>query len=107
MRKHDDNTYSRCGMNKHWARSCYMPKHFVDLYQAFIKGNGKRFETHSAKNIYKKANIEINNVLIKDIPIAPINDISFAPMEAKSLEVSDFFEDLDDKEKSSAWWKRT
>ena len=52
-----------------------MPKHFMDLYQAFIKGKNKIFETHSAENAYEEANIKDNNALIKDIPIAPINDI--------------------------------
>ena len=42
----------------------------------------------------------------KDILIASINDIHFARMKAKSLEVSDFFDNLDDKTKSSGWWKR-
>ena len=42
----------------------------------------------------------------KDILIASITDISFAPMKAKSLEVSDFFEDPDNKAKSPNWWKR-
>ena len=67
MRKHDDNTYSRCGMNKHWARACCMPKHFVDLYQAFVKGKRKRFETHYIENAYDATNIKVNNALVEDI----------------------------------------
>ena len=68
-------------------RACHTPKHFVDLYQASIKENGKRFETHSAKNAYEEANMKVNNALIEDIPIALINDIPFAPMDAKPFEV--------------------
>ena len=106
MRKHDDNSCPRCGMNGHKARTCHTPKHFVDLYQVSIKGNGKRFEIHSTKNAYEEANIKVNNALIEDIFIAPINDIPSAPMEAKSLEVLNFFDDPDDKAKSLGWWKR-
>ena len=102
MKKHDDNAYSRCGMNGHWVCACRIPKHFM----ASIKGNGNKFETQSTENAYEKANIEVNNALIKDIPIASINDIPYAPMEVKSLEDSDFFEDPDDKAKSLSWWKR-
>ena len=94
-------------MNGHWVRACCTPTHFVDLYQASIKGNGKRFEIHSTENAYEEANIEINNVLIEDITIVPINDTHSTLMEEKSPEVLDFFDDLDDKVKSPSWWKRT
>ncbi|XP_021813400.1 uncharacterized protein LOC110756299 [Prunus avium] len=36
----------RCGTNGHWARVCRTPKHLVDLYQASIKGKGKKVETY-------------------------------------------------------------
>nr|GMD93276.1 F-box/kelch-repeat protein At1g30090-like [Ipomoea batatas] len=41
----------RCGMTGHWERVCHTSKHFVDLYQASLKG---------------KANIESNNVFMED-----------------------------------------
>ena len=53
MRKYDDNVCSCCGMNGNWVCAFDMPKHFVDLYQASIKGKGKRIETHSVENAYK------------------------------------------------------
>ena len=100
MKKHDDNAYFRCRMNRHWACAFRMPKHFVDLYQASIKGKGKRFETYFAESAHENTNFEVNNALIEDIPIAPINDILFAPVDAKSLDVSNFFNDSKDKTKS-------
>ena len=84
-----------------------MSKLFIDLYQASIKVKGKRFEIHSIENVYEEVNIEVNNALIEDILIVLINDIPSAPMEAKSLEVSNFFKELDVKAKSFSWWKRT
>ena len=75
----------------------------MDLYQASIKGKGKRFETHFVENAYEDANMEVKNALIKDIPIAPINDIPSAHMDAKSLDVLDFFDYPDDKAKSFGW----
>ncbi|XP_009375238.2 uncharacterized protein LOC103964073 [Pyrus x bretschneideri] len=40
-----DNNYKRghghkCGGNGHWTRTCYTPKHLVDLYPASIKEKG-------------------------------------------------------------------
>ena len=40
--------------------------------------------------------VEINN--------ASIDENLLAPIEAKSLEVFDFFEDLDSRSKASDWW---
>ena len=71
IRKHDDNVCSRCGINRYWVHACRTSKHIVDLYQISIKRKGKRFETHFAKNAYEKANIVVNNALIKDIFILP------------------------------------
>ena len=86
-----------------------LPVHlnFVDFYQASIKGRGKRIETHFAKNAYEEANIKVNNALIEEIPIAPIDDIFFAPMDAKSLDVLDFFNDPIDMAKTFGWWQNT
>ena len=101
MRKHDDNACSLCGMNKHWARACRTPKHFMDLYQASIKEKGKRFETYFTENAYDIANIEVNNALMEDIPTSLVNDNPSTLTKVKSLDFSDFFEDPDGKLRSS------
>ena len=67
----------------------------MELYQASIKGKGKRVESHSIEDI------ETNNVLI--LHTAPINEVSFAPTEAKSLEISNFLEDA--PAQNPEWWK--
>ena len=87
MQKHD-NACINYGMNKHWARACRTLKHFVELYQAFIKGKGKRIESHSVDNA--KYNIEVNNILV--LHRVPISEVSLAPMEAISLEILDFID---------------
>ena len=95
MHKHDnDNVCNRCGLTGHWSRACRTPKHFVELYQASIKG--KMVEFHSTENI---KDIETNNVLV--LHTAPINEVSLALVEAKSLKISDFFEDQDEKAQNS------
>ena len=35
--KAHENNCHKCGMKGHWARTCRMPKHLADLYQALIK----------------------------------------------------------------------
>ena len=72
----------------------------MELYQASIKGKEKRVESHSIENI---EDIETNNALV--LHTAPINEILFAPVEAKSLEISDFLEDQDEKAQNSKWWQ--
>nr|GMC71216.1 uncharacterized protein LOC109176566 [Ipomoea batatas] len=49
--KRTESVCYRCGMTGHWERVCHTSKHFVDLYQASLKG---------------KANIESNNVFMED-----------------------------------------
>ncbi|XP_031094288.1 uncharacterized protein LOC116010051 [Ipomoea triloba] len=49
--KRTESICYRCGMTGHWERVCHTSKHFVDLYQASLKG---------------KANIESNNVFMED-----------------------------------------
>ena len=89
MQKHDnDNACNRCGLTGHWSRACRTPKHFVELYQASIKGKEKMVESHSIENI---EDIETNNALV--LHTAPINEVSLTLIEAKSLEISDFLED--------------
>ena len=61
----------------------------MELYQASIKGKGKRVESHSVENANE--NIEINITLV--LRTVPINEVSLAPVEAKSLKISDFLED--------------
>ena len=41
-------------------------KAFVDLYQASLKGKDNNFETHSIKNAFIKANVEVNNALVEN-----------------------------------------
>ena len=69
----------------------------VYLYQVSIKGKEKdnRIETHSTKNALVKVNIEVNNALVENAPPVPI--------EAKSLEVLDLFDNPDGKWKSHDW----
>ena len=47
----------------------------MDLYQAFVKGKRKRFETHYIENAYDAINIKVNNALVEGIPTAMVNDI--------------------------------
>ena len=97
MQKHDnDNTRNCCGLTRHWSRACRTPKHFVELYQVSIKGKRKRVESHSV-------DIETKNALV--FHTAPVNEVQIAYVEAKSLEISDFFEDQEEKAQNLEWWK--
>ena len=71
----------------------------MKLYQASIKGIGKRDESHSIENADE--NIKINNALV--IHTTLINEVSLALIEAKSLDISDFFEDHEENAKSPRW----
>ena len=71
----------------------------MKLYQASIKGKGKRVELHSVNNAN---NIEINNILV--LHIASINEVPLALIKAKSLDISDFLKDQEEKVKSLGWW---
>ncbi|KAL6313570.1 hypothetical protein AAG906_006937 [Vitis piasezkii] len=42
-KNHKNNCYI-CGMKEHWSRTCRMPKHLADLYQASIKTKEKEIE---------------------------------------------------------------
>ena len=42
-KSHENNCY-RCGIKGYCSRTCRMPKHLVDLYQASIKVKGKEIE---------------------------------------------------------------
>ena len=70
IKKYEDGYY-RCGMQRHWSRTCRTPKYLVDLYQASIKGKGKEKE------------IETN--------FADHDD----PLDITHLEVADFLVDSD------------
>ena len=102
MRNHDDNACSRYGMNGHQVRAASFVclNTLGDLYQAFIKGKDKGFETHSIKNAHEGVNIEINIALVEDITTTPVNNITSTLVEAKSLEILNLFETLNDKVKS-------
>ena len=96
MQKHDnDNTCNRCGLTGHWSRTCRTQKHFVELYQASIKGKGKRVESHSVEDI------ETNNALV--LHTDSTNEVPLAPAEAKPLEISDFLED--NPAPNPEWWQ--
>ena len=97
MQKHDnDNACNHCGLTGHWSRACRTPKYFMELYQASIKGKEKRVESHSIENI---EDIETNNALA--LHTDSTNEVPLAPAEAKSLKISDFFEDQDEKAQNS------
>ena len=96
MQKHDnDNNYNRCGLTGQWSHAYRILKHFVELYQASIKGKGKNVESHSVDDI------ETNNALV--IHIAPVNEVQIALIEAKPLEISDFFEDQKENAQNPEW----
>ena len=96
MQKHEnDNVCNRCGLIGHWSHTCRTQKHFVELYQASIKGKGKRVESHFVEDI------ETNNALV--LHTAPINEVPLAPVEAKSLEISNFLENAPTQ--NPEWWK--
>ena len=61
-----------------------------------MKDKGKRGETHTIVNALAVINVEVNN--------ASVNENHIAPVVAKSLEVSDFFEDPDSHDKTLDWW---
>ena len=78
----------RCGMTRHWSRTCRTPKHFVDLYKASLKNTGKRGKSHAIEiNPAAITTVEANNISVGGTPLAP--EVANA-----SLDVSDFFEDL-------------
>ena len=66
-----ENKYHRCGMKGHWSRTYCTSKHLVNLYQALIKGKGKK--------------VEMNFIDSDD------------PVDLTHLEVSDFFENPNGK----------
>lgn len=45
-----ENICHRCGMEGHWARTCRIPKHLVDLYQSSKRSKEKMVETNFANN---------------------------------------------------------
>ena len=77
-----------CGMTGHRLRTYRTPKHFVDLYHAFLKNTGKCGEPHAIEiNLAAITTVEANNISVGWTPLA------FEVANA-SLDVSDFFEDL-------------
>ena len=78
----------RCGMTRHWSRTCRMPKHFVDLYQSSLKNTGKRGESRAIEiNHAAITTVEANNISVGGTSLA-------LEVANASLDVSDFFEDL-------------
>ena len=74
---------NRCGLSGHWAHTCRTLKHFANLFQASLKQNGKKVESHS--NTIDEENVEENNAMA--------TDNSNSLISIKGLHVSDFFED--------------
>ncbi|XP_070672508.1 uncharacterized protein [Malus domestica] len=73
--KNSEEACHRCGGNGHWARTCYTPKHQVDLYQASLKEKG--VETNF-----------LDQAKPMDIP-DPMCDLS-GQLNTTQLDVSDF-----------------
>jgi hypothetical protein len=48
--KKSESSCYRCGMTNHWSRTCRIPKHLVELYQASIKKKGNKVEINFTKN---------------------------------------------------------
>ena len=62
---------------------------YVNLYQSSLKNKNKRVEIHATKNAF----VEINNALVKKIPLT---------LEvAKLLEILNFFENPDSHDNPS------
>ena len=70
-------------MKGHWQRTCHVPKHLVDLYQASIKEKGNGIEMNFAYH----SDLE-DHMGYSDIP---------NKMHITHLDVSDFFEDANGK----------
>ncbi|EOY08711.1 Uncharacterized protein TCM_023784 [Theobroma cacao] len=87
VKKHDTSICHRCGMSRHYSRTCRTPKHFVDLYQASLKDKGKRIKTHAIENSTALTNVETNNASVKMTRLAFVEVRTF-------LEVSDLFKTL-------------
>ncbi|XP_078158189.1 uncharacterized protein LOC144553870 [Carex rostrata] len=71
--KKSENSCYRCGMANHWSRTCRTPKHLVELYQASIKKKGKEVETNFIENNPNDLHMDTH------------------------LDVSDFFENVDEE----------
>ena len=73
----------RCGMKGHWQRTCCMPKHLVDLYQASIKEKGKGIKINFAHHSDPEDHMDYSDIPNK--------------VDITHLDVSDFFEDANGK----------
>ena len=68
-----------------------------NLCQASLKDRDKKIQICFIENTLIEINVEVNNALIADDSTTP-NDV-------KILDLSDFIEDADDKEKSTYQWQ--
>ena len=71
--KHNDICH-RCGLSRHWSRTCCTKKHFVGLYHASLDKKGKQIEFHTA-------------VLEENTTKATLS------IDIKNLDVLEFFKD--------------
>ncbi|XP_019166875.1 PREDICTED: uncharacterized protein LOC109162643 [Ipomoea nil] len=58
----------RCGKTGHWERACRTSKHFVDLYQASLKGKDQNIESN---NVFMDNDFDITQLNVEDF-IEPV-----------------------------------
>ncbi|XP_019192011.1 PREDICTED: uncharacterized protein LOC109186472 [Ipomoea nil] len=58
----------RCGKTGHWERTCRTSNHFVDLYQASLKGKEKNIESN---NVFMDNDFDITQLNVEDF-IEPV-----------------------------------
>ncbi|KAJ0035486.1 hypothetical protein Pint_26071 [Pistacia integerrima] len=75
----------RRGMKGHWSRSCRMPKHLVELYQASLKEKETNTNANSA---YQNENREANIAYQDD-------NFDHGPVDITHLDVAGFFKNLE------------
>ncbi|XP_070035070.1 uncharacterized protein [Nicotiana tomentosiformis] len=57
-----ENACYRCGGKRHWSRTCRMPKHLVELYQASLKKTEKNAEA----NFISEDNLDFMHLDVAD-----------------------------------------
>ncbi|XP_070057737.1 uncharacterized protein [Nicotiana tomentosiformis] len=67
-----ENACYRCEGKEHWSRTCRMPKHLVELYQAFLKKVDKNAET----NVISENNLDFMPLDVDDYFALPEGETS-------------------------------